>query len=425
MAQQIIKSIRGVHDILPDQSPVWQYFESTYRQLMAQYGYSEIRTPILESTHLFSRSIGEVTDIVEKEMYTFTDLNESSLTLRPEGTASTVRSGVQHGLFYNQQQRLWYTGPMFRREKPQKGRYRQFHQVGAETFGMPGPEIDAELIVMTARFWSLLKLDNIHLELNSIGSAESRQRYKEVLVEYFSQHKDLLDEDSKRRLHSNPMRILDSKNPAMRDVIKNAPVILDYLDEDSDQHFKGLCRLLDQQGIEYTINPRLVRGLDYYNKTVFEWVTTELGSQGTVCGGGRYDGLVEQLGGRETPACGFAMGIERLLALIEAKNTLELPSLTDIYMVLVGDDAIAQGIAVAEQLRSESPQLRIITNAGGGSFKAQIKRADKSGASIALIIAGDEVANNTVSVKPLRGQGQQETVASTDLKDRIATYLSE
>lgn len=409
-----IKSIRGVHDILPTDSPNWQYFEKTFSSLLESYGYSEIRMPILESTELFKRSIGEVTDIVEKEMYTFVDRNDSSLTLRPEGTAGCVRAGIQHGLLYNQQQRLWYTGPMFRRERPQKGRYRQFHQVGVETFGITGPDIDAELIAMTARLWQLLGLKNIELQLNSIGSSTSRQDYKAVLVDYFSNHLDQLDEDSQRRLSTNPMRILDSKNSKMATLIAEAPSILDHLDDDSQQHFDQLKSLLDAMEIKYTINTRLVRGLDYYSKTVFEWVTTELGSQGTVCGGGRYDGLVEQLGSKNTAACGFGMGIERVLGLLEAQGVTQQKNTPDFYLMMVGEGTQQRGMQIAEDIRERIPNVKLISNCGSGSFKAQLKRADKSGANFALILGGDELDNQEIILKPLRDRDLQQQVLAQD-----------
>lgn len=415
-----IKSIRGVHDILPQQSPAWQFLETCLRELLLEYGYAEIRMPILESTELFKRSIGEVTDIVEKEMYTFTDRNDSSLTLRPEGTAGCVRAGIQHGLLYNQQQRLWYIGPMFRRERPQKGRYRQFHQLGVETFGMTGPDIDAELIAITARLWQRLGLKNIRLELNSIGSAESRKNYRAVLVDYFSQHKEQLDEDSLRRLDSNPMRILDSKNPAMATLIAAAPNILDHLDTESSAHFEQLKALLDAMGISYTINPRLVRGLDYYSRTVFEWTTNELGSQGTVCGGGRYDGLVEQLGSKPTPACGFGMGLERVLNLMEAQDIVATQKAPEYFFIMAGDHAQITGMQLAEQLRDQIPELRLLCNCGGGSFKAQIKRADKSAARYALIMGEDEVRNHSITIKPLRNRDEAQISIP---QDELAVYI--
>ena len=422
----VIKSIRGVHDILPLQSPNWQHLEACIQDLFTRYGYSEIRTPIMESTELFKRSIGEVTDIVEKEMYTFTDRNGSSLTLRPEGTASCVRAGIQHGLLYNQQQRLWYSGPMFRRERPQKGRYRQFHQIGAETFGIAGPEIDAELIAMTARLWKDLGLKAIKLELNSIGSSDSRIKYRKVLVSYFSEHAELLDEDSKRRLTTNPMRILDSKNPELKKLIADAPSILDHLDADSEAHFETLKSLLDAMDIGYTINPNLVRGLDYYSKTVFEWTTNQLGSQGTVCGGGRYDGLVEQLGSKNTPACGFAMGIERILGLMETQNLSTESTSPDYFMIMVGDNANVIGMQLAEKLRSAIPNLYLICNCSGGSFKSQIKRADKSGAKYAFIIGENEISDRSVTIKPLRDRdAQQVTLPQDELTAHIQLNTKE
>lgn len=416
-----IQSIRGVHDILPEQSIHWQYVESIFRGLMSDYGYKEIRMPILESTDLFIRSIGEVTDIVEKEMYTFTDRNDSKLTLRPEGTAGCVRAGIQHGLLYNQQQRLWYSGPMFRRERPQKGRYRQFHQFGVETFGMAGPDIDAELIALTARLWNRLNLKNITLELNSIGNTSSRENYKESLVEYFNQHSELLDEDSQRRLTSNPMRILDSKNPAMQKMIGQAPNILDYLDEESSTHFEQLKALLDAMQIDYVINPRLVRGLDYYSNTVFEWTTTQLGSQGTVCGGGRYDKLVEHLGSRETPACGFGLGIERLLGLLEAQDIQPPQETPHLYFIMRGEKAQLAGMQLAESLRDTIAGVKVISNCGGGSFKAQMKRADKSNAMYALILADTEVESKQISIKPLQSRDEQKLIPQAELKEYIET----
>lgn len=413
-----IQSIRGMHDILPEQSPLWHFFESTVKQLLENYAYSEIRMPVVESTDLFCRSIGEVTDIVEKEMYTFDDRNGDSLTLRPEGTASCVRSCIQHGLLHNQQQRLWYMGPMFRHERPQKGRYRQFHQVGVETFGIQGPDIDAELIFMSARMWKLLGLENIRLEINTLGTTESRKKYREVLVEYLNQHIALLDEDSMRRLESNPLRVLDSKNPGMQSMIEGAPSLMDYLDDESRLHFEQLTSILDSAGIQYTINTRLVRGLDYYCKTVFEWVTDALGAQGTVCAGGRYDGLVEQLGGRDTPAAGFAMGIERLLALLEDSGK-QIDNSPDIFVILQGESAQLTGMSLVENLRNQLPDMNILTNCGGGSFKSQMKKADKSGAAIALLIGDDEVSNNSITIKYLRDDRDQLTISQKDLPDTL------
>jgi histidyl-tRNA synthetase len=415
-----IQSIRGMHDILPEQTPLWQLFESTIKSLLSSYAYSEIRMPVVESTDLFCRSIGEVTDIVEKEMYTFADRNGDSLTLRPEGTASCVRACIQHGLLHNQQQRLWYMGPMFRHERPQKGRYRQFHQIGVETFGIDSADIDAELILISARMWQQLGLHNIRLELNTLGSSEARSNYRQVLVDYLSQHKDMLDEDSLRRLQTNPLRVLDSKNPDMQAMIEAAPKLMDYLDDDSRQHFEQLKGILDAAGIQYSINPRLVRGLDYYCKTVFEWVTDDLGAQGTVCAGGRYDGLVEQLGGRSTAAAGFALGIERLLSLMEdAGKTVEANC--DVFVILQGEQAQLKGLALVEKIRNDLTDLVIQTNCGGGSFKSQMKKADKSAASLALIIGEDEMTNNTVTIKYLREDKPQKTVPQQDLLNHMQT----
>ncbi|MCW8934184.1 MAG: histidine--tRNA ligase [Gammaproteobacteria bacterium] len=424
MANKInkIQSIRGMHDILPEQSPLWQFFEATVQKLLQSYSYKEIRMPIVESTDLFCRSIGEVTDIVEKEMYTFEDRNGDSLTLRPEGTASCVRSGIQHGLFHNQQQRLWYMGPMFRHERPQKGRYRQFHQIGVETYGMPDADIDAELILMSARLWKLLGLKNIRLELNTLGTAESRKAYKLVLVDYLNEHKSVLDEDSLRRLETNPLRVLDSKNPDMQLMIEAAPALMDYLDEESLMHFNHLTAILDKAGITYNINHRLVRGLDYYCKTVFEWVTDALGAQGTVCAGGRYDGLVEQLGGRDTPAAGFAMGVERLLSLLEDAG-MQVDNTPHIYILLQGEQAQLQGMSFVESLRDQMPDIDIQTNCGAGSFKSQIKKADKSGARVALILGEEEILNDSVGIKMLREKVDQKTVSQSELVTLLKTIL--
>lgn len=416
---KFIQSIRGMHDVLPDDSHRWQAFEAVIRQLMASYGYKEIRMPLVESTDLFCRSIGEVTDIVEKEMYTFEDRNGDKLTLRPEGTASCVRAGIQHGLLHNQIQRLWYNGPMFRHERPQKGRYRQFHQFGAEVYGIETPDIDAELILIGARLWRQLGLKDIRLELNTLGSNEARVQYKQVLVDYLNQHLDELDEDSLRRLKTNPLRILDSKNPKMKEMLDNAPALADHLDEVSRQQFDRLKASLEAAGIEYTVNPRLVRGLDYYCKTVFEWVTDELGAQGTICAGGRYDGLVEQLGGKSTPAIGFALGMERILALLEAQQ--EQPAGTiDIYFVLLGEACEITGLQLAEAIRNRLPEVKMITHCGAGSIKSQMKKADKSGADIALIIAEDELNKEQVTVKYLREKKAQVAVGFDSLIDFIA-----
>ena len=414
-----IQSIRGMHDVLPDESYRWQSFESIIRQLMTAYGYREIRMPLVESTDLFCRSIGEVTDIVEKEMYTFEDRNGDRLTLRPEGTASCVRAGIQHGLLHNQVQRLWYSGPMFRHERPQKGRYRQFHQFGTEVYGVDTPDIDAELIVISARLWQQLGLNEVRLELNTLGSNEARAKYKQVLVDYLIDHKEQLDEDSVRRLETNPLRVLDSKNPAMKEMLDKAPSLVDHLDDESRQQFDKLKASLDAVGIPYIINPRLVRGLDYYCKTVFEWVTDELGAQGTICAGGRYDGLVEQLGGKATPAIGFALGMERILALLESQQ--QQPTQTvDIYMILIGADSEVKGLQIAENIRDALPGVKMITHCGGGSVKSQMKKADKSGAAIALIIAEEELENEQVTVKYLRENKEQMTVSI----DQLATFIS-
>jgi len=420
---KVIQSIRGMHDILPDQSPVWNYLEGTLRELFIQYGYKELRTPVLESTKLFSRSIGEVTDIVEKEMYTFEDRNGDSLSMRPECTASCVRAGIQNGLLYNQQQRIWYIGPMFRHERPQKGRYRQFYQAGIETFGIPGPDIDAEVIAVSARLWKRLGLKNVELQLNSLGSNEARNKYREVLVSYLKDHEDKLDEESKRRLLTNPLRVLDSKNPDIADIIKAAPQRLDHLDAESEEHFERLKLLLTEMGITFVINTRLVRGLDYYCRTVFEWVTTELGTQGTICAGGRYDGLVEQLGGKATPGLGFAMGLERIVLLLE-EQAIETPTQSpDVYMVMQGEAAENTGLKLTETLRDELPELRIVNNAAGGSFKSQMKRADKSGAKFAIILGDNELTENNVILKPLRNAEPQIQVAQEALKDHLQTTI--
>ena len=418
-----LQSVRGMRDILPEQSSSWQFIESIARDLFTSYGYNEIRTPIIESTDLFKRSIGDATDIVEKEMYTFEDRNGDSLTLRPEGTAGTVRAGIQHGLFHNQQQRLWYIGPMFRHERPQKGRYRGFYQAGIETYGIDGPEIDAEVIAVAARFWKKLGFKNVRLEINSLGSNEAREAYRNVLIEYFSQDLTLLDEDSQRRLHKNPLRILDTKNPKMSELVANAPSLLDYLDDESKQHFEGLKSHLDIMGIEYTVNPRLVRGIDYYNRTVFEWITDELGSQGTICAGGRYDGLVKQLGGRETSACGFGMGLDRLQLLVEEQNLDQSNTRPDIYLVTSGKTAELSGAKLSESLRDNYPYLRMLVNAGAGSFKSQLKRADKSGAAYALILGESEVEAKQIVIKPLLKNDPQQTLSLDELSDFIEQQI--
>jgi len=395
-------------DVLPSQTLLWSHLEKQLMKIAAGYGYQEIRFPIVERTALFKRSIGEATDIVEKEMYTFEDRNGDNLTLRPEGTASCVRAGLEHGLLYNQIQRLWYLGPMFRHERPQKGRYRQFHQFGVEAFGISGADIDAEIIFLSARIWQALGLqDKVVLQLNSLGSSEARAAYRKQLVAYFSAHATMLDEDSQRRLHTNPLRILDSKNPAMQELIAQAPMLTDCLDEASALHFKQLCQLLDSAGISYEINPRLVRGLDYYGGMVFEWVTDQLGAQSAVCSGGRYDILVELLGGKATPAVGFALGMERVIALLEMVLTPEQK--IDAYLILVGDAAEQKGLILAEQWRTQLPKLRLLVNCGGGSFKTQFKRADKSGARLAIILGENELQSGHVSIKFLREEREQLT----------------
>ncbi len=411
-----IQAIRGMHDVLPEQTARWQFVEQTIRDVLAAYAYKEIRLPIVEKTELFKRSIGEVTDIVEKEMYTFDDRNGDSLTLRPEGTAGCLRACLEHGLLHNQVHRLWYYGQMFRHERPQKGRYRQFIQLGVETYGMADPEIDAELILLSHRFWQRLGIiDKVELQLNSLGTIAERTVYREQLVEYFSAHSEQLDEDSQRRLKTNPLRILDTKNPDMQTLVENAPSLMDALGAESKAHFKGLTDVLDALGIRYVLNQRLVRGLDYYSKTVFEWVTTELGAQGTICAGGRYDGLIEQLGGKANHAVGFAMGMERILALLESRENLDNIQMVDAYLILVGDAAVKAGLGLAEKLRDSLPDLRLQMHSGVASFKSQFKKADKSGADYALILADDEVLNGTISIKYLRTDQQQQTVVQTEL----------
>ncbi len=410
-------------DILPDVSGTWQYLEGVVRDVAESYGYREIRLPILEHTELFRRSIGEVTDIVEKEMYTFDDRNGESLTLRPEATAGMVRAGITNGLLHNQRQKLWTAGPMFRYEKPQKGRYRQFHQFDVEALGYEGPDVDAELIIMSARIWERLSISRLTLEVNSLGTPEARKRYREDLVSYFNGVKNDLDQDSIRRLEQNPLRILDSKNPEMQGIVAAAPVMLEYLDDESRAHFDGLKGLLDAAGVAYTVNPRLVRGLDYYNRTVFEWVTDALGSQGAVCSGGRYDGLVEKLGGRPTPAIGWAMGIERFVALYEVCGGEAPEQAPDVYLAAVGEGTLAKAFEVAEDLRTRVPGIRVELNLGGGSFKSQMKRADKSGAEFALVLGETELAEARVGLKPLRSTDEQESVALDELAEALARKL--
>ncbi len=422
---KFIEPVRGMNDILPEAAPRWRFVEETTRALLESYGYREIRLPVVEKTELFKRSIGDATDIVEKEMYTFVDRSEESLTLRPEATAGMVRAGLTHGLIYNQVQRLWCAGPMFRHERPQKGRYRQFHQIDVEAFGMVGPDIDAEIILMSARLWKLLgfKEGDVRLQINSLGTPISRAQYREKLVMYLAKHQSVLDDDSKRRINTNPLRVLDSKNPAMSEMLAGAPSLLEYLDSESRNHFERLQQLLEACGVIYTINPRLVRGLDYYTRTVFEWVTPKLGSQDAICSGGRYDGLVEQLGGKQTPGIGFAMGVERLVALMEEIGAVASQEAPHIYIVRVGDAAEKAAFTLAEALRNNNPTLRIQMDCAGGNFGNQLKRADKSGAQYALILGDNEVAAKNVALKPLRG-GDQEQLTWESLPIRLKT-LSE
>ena len=424
-----LQAIRGMNDILPAQTPVWHYLESTFAELLDSYGYSEIRLPIVEYTELFARGIGEGTDVVDKEMYTFLDRNEESLTLRPEGTAGCVRAVLEHGLSGGGQvQKLWYLGPMFRYEKPQKGRYRQFHQIGVEVFNQPGPDIDAELIVLTARLWKKLGIaDAVTLQLNSLGSSEARAAYRDALVAYLQQRFDQLDEDSQRRLTTNPLRILDSKNAQTQALLADAPTLLEYLDEDSRIHFEGLKARLDVLGIAYEINPKLVRGLDYYGRTVFEWVTDKLGSQGTVCAGGRYDGLISQFGGKPTPGVGFAMGVERLVLLLETLQQVpaELSRPAHAYICAFGEPAELAALKLSEELRDTLPGLRVLVNAGAGSFKSQFKKADKSGARFALILGEDELAKRVVGCKPLRDDSEQQSIAWDALAGHLAGLVQD
>lgn len=409
-----LQAIRGMHDVLPNDSTTWQWLEKQCRDLVASYNYQEIRTPILESTTLFSRSIGEATDIVEKEMYTFEDRNGDNLSLRPEGTAGCVRAGIEHGLLYNQVQRLWYMGPMYRHERPQKGRYRQFYQLGVEAYGVSHPEMEAELIYLSWRLWQRLGLEkNVKLQLNTLGSYASRAAYRQALVAYLEKHVDQLDPDSQRRLKTNPLRILDSKDPKTREIIEKAPVLHHSLSGEDKKHFARVHRLVERYKIPHEINPYLVRGLDYYCHTVFEWVTDNLGAQGTVCAGGRYDGLVEQLGGKPTSAVGFAAGLDRLVLLLSQQKTRE--SKADVFVVLVGEPALCDGLLIVEKLRDALPELVIETNLTGGSFKSQFKRADKSGAKYALILGDDEIVNQTLSVKPLREQAEQKTMSFSEV----------
>ncbi len=424
-----IQSIRGMHDVLPPESEMLRATEYATQNVLRQYGYQEIRMPLLEQTELFKRSLGEVTDIVEKEMYTFEDRNGNSLTLRPEGTASCVRAGIQHGFLYGQPQRLWYCGPFFRHERPQKGRYRQFHQLGVEVFGFVGPDIDAELIILSAHMWKKINLAmQPRLEINSLGSSQARKKYREKLIAYLQQYEDRLDKEAKQRLHTNPLRVLDSKNPEMQEIIHNAPSLLEHLDAESAEHFLQLQKLLDSANIQYTINPRLVRGLDYYSKTVFEWVAEGLGAQATICAGGRYDGLVEQLGGKPCPAAGFAIGLERLVSLLEGSQQAELSSNAsgvDVYMVLMGEAAEIAGLQLAGELRTQLPISSVVTNCGGGSIKSQMKRADKSKAKLAFILGEDELKSQNITVKYMREKRDQEIISQSDLVAFLDNYINQ
>jgi histidyl-tRNA synthetase len=419
-----IPPIRGMNDILPGQTAIWQQVEAVARVLFAKYGYQEIRVPLLERTELFKRSIGELTDIVMKEMYTFEDRNGESLTLRPEGTASIVRAGLSNGLLYNQQQRLWCAGAMFRYERPQKGRYRQFHQLDAEALGFAGPDVDAELILLSARLWRELGLSGLTLKINSLGTPDSRDVYREKLVEYFTAHADGLDDDSRRRLDTNPMRILDSKNPEMAGIIDGAPLITDYLDEESEKHFKDLRRYLDEAGCQYELAPRLVRGLDYYTRTVFEWVSDRLGAQDAVCSGGRYDGLVEQLGGKPTPAVGWALGMERLVTLVEQAGSAAEQAAPDVFFAMLGAEAEFKGMRLAEELRDALNDIAVVCNAGGGNIRSQLKRADRSGARLALIMGEEECASGTIAIKPLRSDEPQQSCEQDELVKRLQQLMA-
>ncbi len=413
-----IQSVRGMNDLLPDQSGIWQFVEGVLRETCDAYGYREIRPPLLERTELFKRSIGEQTDIVEKEMYTFVDNNGESVTLRPEATASCVRAGIEHGLLHNKPAKLWYFGPMFRHEKPQKGRYRQFYQFGIEALGWTGPDADTEILIFAARFWKNLGIKSVKLQINTLGSNKSRAAFRDALVGYLEKHVQELDEDSQRRLHRNPLRVLDSKDENTRKILQGAPMISEYLDSESSQHFELLCTGLENVGIEYEVNPLLVRGLDYYTSTVFEWVTDKLGAQSAVCAGGRYDGLVEQLGGRPTPAAGWAMGIERLIELLYLEGHPVEPNNPDAYVATLGADAELEGVRIAENLRDEG--FRVLSNFGGGNFKKQLKRADQSGARFAIILGEDEIANKQVSIKDLRTDIGQSTIDISKLSEYLA-----
>ena len=418
-----IKSVRGMPAILPGEVKKWQFVEAVAKNVLHAYSYNEIRTPVVERSELFQRTIGENTDIVAKEMYTFVDRNDQSLSLRPEATAGIIRAGIDQGFFYNQTQKLWSIGPMYRYERPQKGRYRQFHQINMEAFGFPGPDIDFEMILLTGRIWKALNLSPLQLELNSLGSPESRKEYKRQLQDYFNDHQKELDEDSLRRLDRNPLRILDSKNPDLQEIIESAPKMVDFLDQESNEHFEGLMAMLQEHAIEYSLNTRLVRGLDYYTRTVFEWTTDQLGAQATVCGGGRYDALVAELGGKTTSAIGCAIGLERLIELVDVSDQNEQNNPPKIYIVAVGSKAEEEGFVLAEELRDAYPNLSIEMNLNGGRFKQQFKRADKAGADIALILGDDEMRQQTVGVKPMRSEGHQETVDRKELLSIIDQFL--
>jgi len=419
-----IQPVRGMNDVYGEAAPYWNRVEVVAQTVLGAYGYHEIRLPLLERTELFKRSIGEGTDVVQKEMYTFDSRGGTSLTLRPEATASCVRACITHGLLHNQRQRLWYRGPMFRYERPQKGRYRQFHQIGAEAFGFVGPDVDAELIFLSARMWSMLGLKDLRLHINSLGTPESRYTYREKLVDYLQANMEALDDDSRRRLDANPLRILDSKNPDLRKVISAAPKITDYLDTESARHFDLLQQLLSDSGIAYTVDPKLVRGLDYYTRTVFEWETDQLGAQAAVCSGGRYDGLVEQLGGKPTPATGWALGVERLVELMRLADSPVDAGEPHVYLVMVGDAATRAGLALSEQLRGQLPGLRLWNHCGGGSFKSQLKAADRSGARVAVILGESEVSERQAGIKPLRSATDQSSCSWDELGERVAAFLT-
>ena len=425
MATSNLQPIRGMNDVLPAQIAAWQHLESVARGLLTAYGYEELRVPVVEHTELFKRSIGEFTDIVEKEMYTFTDAGGDSLTLRPEATAGIVRAAISNGLLRGARLKLWCAGPMFRHERPQKGRYRQFHQIDLEALGFAGPDVDAELIALTARLWRRLGITRVKLTLNSLGTAESRALYRERLVAYFRAHEAVLDEDSRRRLAGNPLRILDSKNPAMQAVIAGAPLLTEHLDPESQAHFRALCAHLDALGVEYALNPRLVRGLDYYSRTVFEWVTDALGSQDAVCSGGRYDGLITQLGGEPTPAIGCALGVERVVELLSQSGAVPLPTAPAVYLLASGEQAERAALTAAERLRDALPGRTVCLNLGGGNFKTQFRRADRSGAQVAVVLGEAELGRGVAAVKPLRAQAGQTDCPLEELPARVASMLQE